>query len=532
MVTPDDITVYAKELSRKSLLFFGVYYFSKLIPKTPPSVHVELCENLQSDHGDFLGFIPRGGGKSVWTTTITPLWEKLCHDVPFQVGYSQTDTQAVKLFRDLIEPVLDSESYSLLHSDFSKELSVERQNDHEIVFADGCAILFSSRGASTRGLKHNGNRPWRIFFDDLENDESVATLLQRDKTWDWINRSVRPMLDPEHGRLIWVGTLLHEDACMTRAEKSGAFTVMKRSSILKDADRQDLWEEWERVWDTATLASENGRDAARAFYEQHQEEMDNGADVLWQERFPYEFLRAKKREVGSFAFATEYQNHPAASENQIITDSDVVNFHGAVVTERGQPETWLIDDIGMRVRLQDITLVITVDPAISEKTTADYFVVMVVGAHANGTRWVLDMKRDRLPIAGQVQAVLEMYGSWKARANVTTIGIETVAYQKALKQLLDAAGRSVGISLPTRELKPGTHDKIMRLSRWQPSFERKEIRIQKTVHASLLEEITGFTRDGKLRPSHDDTVDALTYALDLLEGLVAHGKPQGGFWWR
>lgn len=431
----------------------------------------------------------------------------------------------------MLDPVLDPDSYPLLHQDFSDELMIARQNDHEVVFADGCAILFSSRGASTRGLKHNGNRPWRIFFDDLENDESVATLLQRDKTWDWVNRSVRPMLDPEHGRLIWVGTLLHEDACMVRAEKSGAFTVMKRSSIIRDADRQDLWEEWERVWESAVLNGKNGRDEARAFYEARREEMDEGAEVLWPERFPYEFLRAKKREIGSFAFATEYQNHPAASENQIVRDSDIVNFHGAVITDRGQTETWLVDDSGMRVRLRDLALVITVDAAISEKDTADYFVAMVVGAHQNGTRWVLDMRRDRLPIAGQVQTILDLYANWMERGNVVAIGVETVAYQKALKQLLDAAGRSIGLSLPTRELKPVT-DKIMRLSRWQPSFERKEVRIQKNVHASLVEEITGFTRDGKLRPSHDDTVDALTYGLELLEGIVSHGKQRATFWWR
>ncbi|HXH92152.1 MAG TPA: hypothetical protein VNN25_11275 [Thermoanaerobaculia bacterium] len=36
-----------------------------------------------------------------------------------------------------------------------------------------------------------------------------------------------PMLDPERGRTVSVGTFLHEDAAMPRAETSGSYKVIK-----------------------------------------------------------------------------------------------------------------------------------------------------------------------------------------------------------------------------------------------------------------------------------------------------------------
>jgi hypothetical protein len=93
----------------------------------------------------------------------------------------------------------------------------------------------------------------------LENEETVATNDQRKKTWSWLTRTVQPMLDPEYGRTIWVGTLLHEDAAMPRAEVSGSYKVVKRKSILVEPTNTALWDAYEAIWTKAGAEGRNGK---------------------------------------------------------------------------------------------------------------------------------------------------------------------------------------------------------------------------------------------------------------------------------
>jgi predicted phage terminase large subunit-like protein len=387
-----------------------------------------------------------------------------------------------------------------------------------MIFADGSAIVASSRGASTRGMKHAGRRPGRIIIDDLENEESVATADQRDKTWDWVTRTVRPMLDPVRGRMVWVGTLLHEDAAMPRAEASGGFTVIKNSAIIKHPDRQDLWDSWEKVWDEATRAGKVGIQAADAFYAANKEQMDVGGKVLWPDRFQYLQLRKEKRRIGTFAFTTEYQNEPVPSENQIIRRDQIIDFRMEQSMENGKAVTWLLSERGEAVRLDECRLYITIDPAISEKNTADYFALGVLAVHPNGTMWLIDLVHDRMSFDKQVKMVVDVYVKWRARLGdkVIAVGIESVMYQKALKQAIDTAGRAAGLMIPTRELHPAS-DKILRLTRTQPAFEQGLVHVMKTEHGVVVDEVTGFTRDGKIHPKNDDAMDMLVYGVSLAE---------------
>lgn len=513
-----------------------------VVPGPIPDVHIELDEILEED-GDTLVYMPRGHAKSSKATTIFPVWRKL-HGEPFIVIVGETGPQAKKLFADTLRPILnETGEYNRLHEDFGAELKIAlgrdgqpRVNDHSVEFADGTAIVCISAGASTRGLKFNNQRPSLFVIDDLEEREAVQSKLQRDKTWEWFTRDLLPMRNPTRNRVVWVGTLLHEDAAMPRAEKLGSFNVIKRKAIIREEPTHpELWVRFHEIWDEAKREGKNGEKAALAFYDDHREEMDEGTEVLWPNRYPYGYLVAERRKMGPTGFGMEFQNEAVSDGNRIVNPSDIVNFHGVIRMEHGKSETWLIetDDegepTGTQVRLSDLSLVIAVDPAISQKDTADYFVALVMGVHPNGTRWVLDMVRDRFQVDQQVTTILNLYEKWSRRASVVAIGIEAVAYQKALRQLIDKAGTKRGLSLPTRELKP-TADKLIRLQRWQPTFERKEVHVQKHVHPILVEELTGFSRDGKTRPPNDDTVDGCIYAMDMTEGLVTASVAYESIW--
>jgi predicted phage terminase large subunit-like protein len=451
-----------------------------------------------------------------------------CYGIePFTLLLSHTDAQVVRLFTDLKEPILnETGEYDRLHRVFGDRLRLVQNNDHNLVFADGSAIVASSRGASTRGMKRNGKRPGRVIIDDLENEETVATNDQREKTWSWLTRTVQPMLDPVRGRTVWVGTLLHEDAAMPRAEASGSYRVIKRKSIISEPTNTALWDEYEAIWTKVGSEGRNGKLEARAFYEAHKDAMDAGVEVAWPTRFPYIYLREERRRLGSFAFSREYQNEPVASENQIIRQDQIQNFTmEGFIGPDGKPDTYLKGENGVVVKLSECVEYIAIDPAISEKSTADYFALAVMAAHPTGSRWFLDFVHDRFPFDKQITVAVQKYVERRQRVGnrVVAMGIETVMYQKALKQAIDKAAREAGLEIPTVELRPVT-DKILRLTRHQPTFEQGLVYMQKTKHAFAVAEVCGYTRDGKIKPANDDAMDTVVYDLMLAEAPAVENE--------
>lgn len=488
-----------------------------VFPSKAPEFHHEIEELVTGDE-DALIWVPRGHAKSALASAAFPVWERAYDLEPFTLLLSHTDQQVMQLMRDVQDPIVNATgAFDRLHEAFPDRFNVRRINDHEVVFDDGGAIVASSAGASTRGMKRGGVRPGLIVIDDLENEKTVATPDQREKTWTWFTRTVRPMLRPG-GKIVWVGTLLHEDASMPRAERSGAFRVLKRSAIIREPTNTALWKKYDETWSEAQARGEQGKAAARAFYHANKAAMDAGAEVLWPARFPYIDLYEKRREIGSFAFSTEYQNTPVASDNQIVRPDQIIDFHQEQVIEDGTAVTYCIGADGQTVKLADLQLYLAIDPAISQKSTADYFALSVLGAHANGSRWLLDLVHDRLSFEQQIQAILRTYVAWRAKAGdrIIAVGVESVMYQKALKQALDSAARAAGLSIPTREIVP-INDKVLRLTRQQPLFEQGLVHVQKDKHGVVVDEVCGFTRDGKIMPTHDDAMDALVYALALAE---------------
>ncbi len=69
-----------------------------------------------------------------------------------------------------------------------------------------------------------------------------------------------------------------------------------------------LWEEWETIY--ADPQNPAARQAARLFYEKHQEAMDSGAAVLWPQVEDLYTLMCLRAESGRAAFEREKQNSP------------------------------------------------------------------------------------------------------------------------------------------------------------------------------------------------------------------------------
>jgi hypothetical protein len=105
------------------------------------------------------------------------------------------------------------------------------------------------------------------------------------------------------------------------------------------------------------------------------------------------------------------------------------------------------------------------------------------------------------------------------RWNPRVIGIEGVAYQKAIKYFIQDEMERRSEWLPLKELKVDvTRSKETRIRGLQPVVQTRRLFVQ-AEHFILLDEIRDFPLG-----EHDDTVDALAMHLQLWRGVVSEDR--------
>ena len=147
---------------------------------------------------------------------------------------------------------------------------------------------------------------------------------------------------------------------------------------------------------------------------------------------------------------------------------------------------------------QSLKIGMGVDLAISQKETADYTAIVVVGYDKeSGHRYVLDCVRERVSFHQVVDLVKSMANKW----NPARINIETVQYQVAVVQELLRK-----TSLPVKGVKPD-RDKVTRFQGLQARYEQGLVTHVRTLPQDFERELLEFPYG-----EHDDMVDALVYA--------------------
>jgi len=167
-------------------------------------------------------------------------------------------------------------------------------------------------------------------------------------------------------------------------------------------------------------------------------------------------------------------------------------------------------------------IVMAVDPAISEKATADFTGIAIMGLVKGYKRknekderietddkyYLLDVYRDRIDFITTQRMIQLYYDKWRP----SQIGIEKVAYQTSLIQELRRK-----TSLPIVELL-ADKDKVTRFYSILNKYSLGLIYHAKNLLQELESELLSFPLG-----QHDDLVDAVTYAFIMLN------KPVQGF---
>lgn len=205
---------------------------------------------------------------------------------------------------------------------------------------------------------------------------------------------------------------------------------------------------------------------------------DDGS-LFFPQKLSREFLENAKRTMGSYIFANQYLNEIIPSDKQTFR-REWFRYYQTL------PKT--------------LNTFVFIDPALSQADTADYTGVSVVSVDTNGSWYVRAANRYKITPTETINLIFELYRQFKPNV----IGVEEVAYQKALLYFLDEEMRRRGVILPVTGVKPPTDKtKETRILSLVPRFEWGHIFLNSGLYDLELE-LLQFPRG-----AHDDLIDSL-----------------------
>jgi len=216
---------------------------------------------------------------------------------------------------------------------------------------------------------------------------------------------------------------------------------------------------------------------------------------LWPEMFDNDKLEEIKAQVGEYTWSSLYMGMPTPRGGQLFRD--VLTYDPNLTVVRSG--TW--------------RLAIGIDLAYTAKTKSDYSVAVVLATVEDGRCFVLDVVREQMEAPAFCEKLKELKRKYAAPMRWYASGTESGS-----AQFLKAQGLPI-------EVLPPLGDKFVRAQSVSAAWNAGRVLIPKAAPwaGSFVDEVLGFTG---VRDAHDDQVDALASAYDLLYPAVKPAKAQ------
>lgn len=419
----------------------------------PAPFHLEL-QDLFTVHDRVAAAAPRGHNKSTLVSLGVVLWRAATQRSRFILIVSDTATQAADHIGNVQKELLENDrltaDYPHLRLPELSEYKNKKVRRKATDFITTGGIRFAGKGAGggLRGLREGSQRPDLIVVDDLENDKNVETPRQREKLRAWFLKSLSNLFGASGGVLYVIGTILH------------------RHSLL--------------AWLT-------GKDGPENYIKRVYKAVTNGA-ALWPAAWDLEKLQAKRAEIGSRAFATEFMNDPS--------DDDATLFK----------EAWIQRNRVTRVppHVSLTRIIVAVDPSASEDGSGDACGIVVTAKGSDNRVYVLADETLNASPAGWGRKVLDVYRQWQANQIIA----EKNNGGGMVTQTIKAELRP-GEQLPPILLIHAKHGKQLRAEPASVRYERDEV-----SHVGAFPALEDEQTDWVPGMPSPNRLDALVYGVD------------------
>lgn len=477
-------------------LEFAHFFFPDAMANDSPEFHRELLAEFATGQNTAAA-APRGHAK----TTIGSS-EVVGRIVNQESRYILIISDVYSQAKDIVDNIrAELESNDLLVWVYGDLRTEHHWTSGSFTTANQVRVTARGSNMKVRGLKYRHWRPDFALIDDLENDEAVMNVERREKLLKWVKNALFPAMAKGKSQICIVGTVLHGDSLLNNAlngDKGFAGWRRRRWRALNEAEDGTMYSLWPAMFPVTDLL----RMRDDPSYEKY---------------------------LGPIAFAQEMQNNAIDETSRIIKSEwiygtdDRKNTYSFTAKESywrdshpPDSKSWLETEIKQ--------IIMAVDPAISEKTTADYFAIVVIGIDHQGHIWELDKFRDRIgDIDRQIDLAIDYGVQWK----VDKLKVESVAYQAGLARAIRKRAAERGVHLPVLEVKPD-RDKFRRAVIHSANFAGGLVHLREDhpLFDAFVAEILNFPM-----AEHDDMFDAYMHAAeDLVQRPSVRTfarKPQG-----
>lgn len=431
------------------LEFFAQEFLPHMLTAKIPEFHSEMYSLLPNEKRLVIA-APRGFAKSTLSSVIYPIFLAVTGMYAKDICVvSASETLAVEMLRRIKRELDSNEKINQYFGD----LKTEKWSETHFITKTG--VTFRARGA---GGQIRGFRPDCLILDDIETDELVESEEQRKKLKDWLFKACLNTLLP-HGQLILVGSVIHPLAVLNDLLNTDIGWKKKKYQAYINARQEPGYELWPDLW-------------------------------------PHEKLQERKKEIGTWAFSSEFMNDPVSDENSPVKEHQI--------------RYWA--DLP-----NQISYVIAVDPAYSEEESADYKVASLIGIDQQLNRYLISYVRTHASTGEFMDSVLNLW--LQHRSYVTGIGIPNSGTEKEFFRSFVNKANERKLYPPVVELKnvfttsTGTAVRAKKnriIAALQPLFESGKY----YIHASQIEAREELLTIGSSR--WDDLVDSMAYAEQII----------------
>jgi len=495
---------FRTRLASIDLLFFLRFYLGAHFSKVFSPIHVDLAQELQAAIGlpgrtNVVIVMPRGFGKTSISTLGAPAWCACCGLRKFIMIISDSSEQANAQLENL---KAELETNERIIEDFGPQRG-DQWAAGRIVTAQGVRLEALGAGKKIRGRKFRQHRPDLMVYDDIENDQEVASDTQRESRKKWFYRAAM-RAGWENTTSLVVGNLLHSECLLAELLDNPLWRRRKHAAVTSWAEREDLWLEWEAVLSDKSLGPDQRFSAAREFYLSQKAEMDRGAVSAWPEAFSYYDLMVIRTSEGHAAFSTELQNDPYDPSSSLFNQFSY--YEAQLRVNDGQTDTWFVPKDGApAVALSTCAVFGFTDPSLGKTQKSDYSALITLARAPDGRMFVVEADLARRSPA----ATIKRQNSLAAQYAYAKYGIETTQFQAFYYTESAAKARDAGVILPLEPVSQ-TRNKDVRIQSLEPDVNNGWILFKERGQGLLLEQLRGYGRT-----SYDDGPDALEGARTL-----------------
>ncbi len=444
-------------VARKSHRYFFAIYLSHYITFPFAPFHDEIFDITErEDNQDAVITAFRGSGKSTIMTLSYPLWSIIGRQQKkFVLILGHSMHQAQTYMKNIKTEMETNERLRQDLGPFKEEN--DWQSSSVVIPKYEARITCASYEQGIRGLRHRQYRPDLVICDDIEDLDSVKTLESRDKAYDWFKGEVIPVGDI-NTRVVVVGNLLHDDSLIMRLKR----------------------EIREKQYDAAYRAY--------PFIDRH-------GNTAWPGKFPDQAsVDKERRKINDVAaWQREYML-------TIIPDTD-----------RIIQKEWIkyYDDLPDKDPELTFRCAATgIDPAVSEKDTADFTAMVSAKAYARKDEirvYILPYPvNERLSFLKSMQRAKEI-SEKLGQERKALLYVEEVSYQKSFIDMLKGDG------YPAEGVPTLGADKRSRLLAVSQYLEKGQVYFPRHGAETLISQLLGFGAE-----RHDDLVDAFTIIVGEL----------------